>query len=95
MKKQSKDQGWFHKERTTIAVTRAVVARLGGAENILAFFIGKEEAHSFFAPLELMSKTREQLRDAAKKESAVAEEKGKKAFGDLKDKLTEAGAPSH
>jgi hypothetical protein len=92
VKKQSKDQGWFHKERTTVAVTRAVVARLGGAESILAFFIGKEEAHSFFAPFEAMSKLREQLRDAAKKEGAVAEEKGKKAFGDLKSKLKEAGA---
>ena len=38
-----------------------------------------------------MSKLREQLRDAAKKQSAEAEEKGKKAFGDLKDKLQEAG----
>lgn len=93
VKKQSKEQGWFHEERTTMAVTRAVIARLGGAENILAFFIGKEEAHSFFAPFEAMSKLREQLRDAAKKESAVAEEKGKKAFGDLKGKLEEAGAP--
>lgn len=93
VKKQSKDHGWFPKERTTVAVTRAVVARLGGAENILAFFIGKEDAHAFFAPFEAMSKTREQLRDAAKKESAAAEEKGKKAFGDLKGKLEEAGAP--
>lgn len=92
-RKQSKDQGWFHKERTTLAITRAVVAGLGGAENILAFFIGKEDAHEFFAPLEAMSGTREQLRDAPKRETAAAEEKGKRAFGDLKDKLQEAGTP--
>lgn len=75
-----------------MAVSRAVLARLGGAENILAFFIGKEDAHQFFAPFESMSKLREQLRDAAKKQSAEAEEKGKKALGGLKDKLQEAGA---
>lgn len=99
MRKNDKKRTWFHQRRTQVAIFRAVLARLGGVEGVVGFFVGKDKAHKWIGPFTSMSAAREALRDVAASQkdrfgglAGGAAEEGKKKIGDLK-KLVEAGAP--
>jgi hypothetical protein len=99
MKKHEGSASWFHQQKTTAAIVQALVARAGGAENILAVVLGPERAKQIFAPFLAISSARETLRDMAMKErgrfdglAGGAKESGKKALGGLRDRLTDGGA---
>ena len=100
MRKNDKKRTWFHQRRTQVAIFRAVLARFGGVEGVVAIFVGKEKAHRWLGPLASMSAAREALRDVAVSQkdrfgglAGGAAEEGRRKIGDLKNKLAEAGAP--
>ncbi len=99
LRKHGKDPGFLHRQRTTLVMVQAVVARLGGVEGILTIVLGKEKAQRWLAPFNAMSSARETLREVADSQkerfkglSESAAESGKKTLSDWKGRLVEAGA---
>ncbi len=76
MAKQSEDPGILQSQATTVAVVRALVARAGGVEAILAIFLGKEQAAKIVAPFVAIDDTFETIKEATstKKIEGLADE---------------------
>lgn len=76
MAKQSEDPGIFQSQATTVAVVRALVARAGGVEGILAILLGKEQAAKIVAPFVAVDDTFQAMKDATstKKIEGLADE---------------------
>ncbi len=57
IEKEAKDPGLFRSQATTLAVLRALIARAGGAEVVLAAFVGQEQAAKIVAPFKAVDET--------------------------------------
>lgn len=92
IEKEAKDPGLFKSQATTIAVVRALVARAGGVEAILAVFLGKEQAAKIVAPFKAVDETFQKIEDATSTEKieGLADEglsRARERGGSLWDRL--------
>lgn len=99
VRKHGSDPGFFHKQRTSLAILKALVARGGGFEQLAVVILGAERTRQILAPILLLAAAREYLRDAtneargrASEFASGATESGKGFVSEWREKIF--GRPS-
>src|SRR5262249_33887840 len=68
VRKHAGKPGWFHQERTMLALLRAVFARAGGVKGISEIVLGPERTKRLLAPFEALTSARTKLVEEAEKQ---------------------------